>query len=68
MTGGDLQRLYLVAGAFGGELVLMLSLPALGHRHGAAAVALLSVAIAAANAGKLFGCLKIDAAITNAAP
>ncbi|MDE2136629.1 MAG: hypothetical protein KGJ68_04285 [Gammaproteobacteria bacterium] len=62
----DLPRLYLVAGAFGGEIVLMLALPALGHRYGAAAVALLSVAIAAANAGKLFGCLKIDAAITNA--
>jgi hypothetical protein len=68
MRVADLPRLYLVAGAFGGELVLMLSLPVLGHRHGAVAVALLSVAIAAANAGKLFGCLKIDAAITNAAP
>jgi len=66
MRVADLSRLYLVAGAFGGELVLMLSLPVLGHRHGPVAVALLSVAIAAANAGKLFGCFKIDAAITNA--
>lgn len=60
-----LTGIWLALGAFGGELVLLLALPAIGRLHGAAAVAMLSIATVAANGGKLLGCLKIDAALAN---
>lgn len=56
----------LAAGAFGGELILLMAMPILGRLHGAEQVALLGVVIVAANAGKLIGPLKLDAAVTNA--
>jgi hypothetical protein len=59
------DKLYLVAGAFGGEFALMLALPVFGVWFGHAEVALLGVAVASANCGKLVGCLKLDAALTN---
>lgn len=68
MTRVALSRLYLACGTFGGEFVLMVALPSFGRRFGPDQVALLGVALAAANGGKLLGCLKIDAAITNAEP
>lgn len=65
MNKESVGRLYLAVGAFGGELLLLLALPAFGRRFGHAAVALVGVAVVVANCGKLLGCLKIDAAITN---
>ncbi len=59
------NKLYLVAGAFGGEFALMLALPVFGVWFGHTEVALLGVAVASANCGKLVGCLKLDAALTN---
>ncbi len=66
MIPAALSRLWLVLGAFGGELVLLAALPWLGHQQGHAAIAQLGVAIATATAGKLVGCLKLDAALTDA--
>lgn len=60
-----LNAIWLALGAFGGELVLLLTLPAIGQLYGAPAVALLSIATVATNCGKLLGCLKIDAALAN---
>jgi hypothetical protein len=61
-----LDRLWLAAGAFGGEVLLLVSLPWLGRLHGPEQVAWLGVAIVVANAGKLLAPLKLDAALTNA--
>jgi hypothetical protein len=61
-----LNALWLSLGAFGGELTLLLALPAIGRLYGAPAVAILSIATVGANVGKLLGSLKVDAAIANA--
>lgn len=60
-----IPRLQLAVGAFGGELLLLVALPFFSRQYGHEELALLSLGIVAANSGKLLGCLKIDAAITN---